>query len=135
MRFIRVSPPDLGPYEKFNEAIGGNIALAFSHNGLSYEKVDGVYTDVWHVLPFTEEEKLAKQGAVKTAFSQRHPTWASWAFNADLCAMEPPVPYPSDGKTYGWKESTMSWAPYPDDGETYTWDEGTEIWTLYTSPE
>ena len=33
MEFERVDPPVLGPYEKFNESVGGNIALAFTHNG------------------------------------------------------------------------------------------------------
>lgn len=134
MRFERVEPPVLGPYEKFDEAVGGNIAIAFSHNGLSYEIVDGVYTDVWHVLPMTAEEKLAKQNDVKTSFAQRHPTWASWSFNEELCIMQPPVPYPSDDKIYGWKESTTSWVLIPDDTKPYMWDEVKEEWVL-VSPE
>ena len=135
MSFIRVEPPVLGVYEKFNETVGGNIALAFSHNGLSYDIVDGVYKDVWHVLPMTDAEKLAKQNAVKTAFAAAHPTWASWSFNEDLCIMEPPVAVPNADNIYGWVESTQSWVIMPDDGQLYTWDETAETWTVVTPPE
>jgi hypothetical protein len=34
---------------------------------------------------------------------------ASWVLNDDTCLWEAPVPYPTDGKEYGWDESTLSW--------------------------
>jgi len=43
--FCRVAPPSVGPYE-VNE-------------GATYEKINGVFTDVWHVRQMTEEEKQA----------------------------------------------------------------------------
>ena len=110
MSFIRVEPPELGVYELFDETIGGNIALAFSHNGLSYDIVDGVYKDVWHVRNMTTEEKTEKQNSVKAAFAELHPTWSSWTFNETTCEMEPPVAYPDDGK------------PYTSDNENQTWN-------------
>lgn len=109
MSFIRVEPPELGVYELFDETIGGNIALAFSHNGLSYDIVDGVYKDVWHVRNMTTEEKTEKQNAVKAAFAELHPTWSSWTFNETTCEMEPPVAYPEDGEPYTWDEENQTW--------------------------
>ena len=34
---------------------------------------------------------------------------ASWTLNEDTCQWDPPTPYPDDGKTYKWNESTTSW--------------------------
>lgn len=135
MLFERVEPPILGVYEKFDETVGGNIALAFTHNGLSYDIVDGVYKDVWHVLPMTDAEKLAKQDAVKTAFADAHPTWASWSFDEDTCAMVPPVALPDTDNIYGWAETSQTWVIMPDDGQMHVWDEATETWTVVTPPE
>lgn len=107
MEFERVAPPELGPYQRFKESIGGNIALAFSHNGLEYAIVDGKYRDVWHVEEFTEEEKLEKQEAVKAAWAAG-PNYASWTLNEKTCAFEAPTPRPSDG-LHRWDEATLSW--------------------------
>lgn len=113
MRFERVEPPELGVYEKFDETVGGNIALAFTHNGLSYDIVDGVYKDVWHVVPMTAEEITEKQNAVQALFAEIHPTWVSWTFNAETCQMEPPVARPADFEDpdtrYIWNEETQTW--------------------------
>ena len=109
MSFIRVEPPEIGVYEMFEPTIGGNIALAFSHNGLSYDIVDGVYKDVWHVRDMTTEEKTEKQNAVKAAFAESQPTWTSWTFNETTCQMEPPVAYPDDGAIYTWNEENQTW--------------------------
>ena len=109
MRFERVEPPELGVYEMFEPTIGGNIALAFNHNGLSYDIVDGVYKDVWHVRDMTTEEKTEKQNGVKTAFAELHPTWTSWTFNEATCQMEPPVAYPDGDGMYAWNEENQTW--------------------------
>jgi len=109
MRFERVEPPTIGVYEIFEPTIGGNIALAFSHNGLSYDIVDGVYKDVWHVRDMTAEEITAKQTAVRDAFAEAHPTWVSWTLNTETCAMEAPVAYPDDGSVYSWNEENQTW--------------------------
>jgi len=70
MEFERIDPPALGPYEKFNESVGGNISLAFPHNGLEYAIVDGRYKDVWHVQDMTPDEKLEKQNVTKTEWAE-----------------------------------------------------------------
>jgi hypothetical protein len=106
--FERVEPPKLGVYQKFDATIGGNIAIAFDHNGLSYELVDGVYKDVWYVLEMTEEEISALQQATKDDWAANDGP-ASWVFNEEKCAFEPPMPYPEDGQAYTWDEATISW--------------------------
>ena len=35
--------------------------------------------------------------------------YESWLLNEDTCRWDPPVPYPTDGKTYVWDEETTSW--------------------------
>jgi len=81
MVFERVEPPEIEVYEKFDETKGGNIALAFNHNGLEYKIVDGVYKDVWHVLEMTADEKLEKQNQVKA-------DWANLLENTDIPELE-----------------------------------------------
>jgi hypothetical protein len=33
----------------------------------------------------------------------------SWVLNEETCFWDPPIPYPTDGKTYNWDEPTVSW--------------------------
>ncbi len=35
--------------------------------------------------------------------------FASWILNEDTCHWQAPTPLPTDGKTYQWNESTISW--------------------------
>jgi hypothetical protein len=35
--------------------------------------------------------------------------WASWTLNEATCRWESPVPYPTDGKRYGWFEPNQEW--------------------------
>ena len=44
----------------------------------------------------------------KDAFYEPQP-YPSWTLNATTCLWEPPVAYPSDGKSYEWDETTKSW--------------------------
>lgn len=39
--------------------------------------------------------------------------YASWILNESTWLWEPPVPYPTDGKIYGWDEATQSWVELP----------------------
>lgn len=92
-RFVRVPQPVLGPYEK-NQTV-------------TYEWVDGVITDVWRCEQMTFEEKRAK---IAKTMNAPHPS--SWMFNEEACRWDSPVPYPNDGKTYRWQESTTSWIEF-----------------------
>jgi hypothetical protein len=52
--------------------------------------------------------------------------FASWLFNSDTVTWSPPVPYPTDNKTYTWDEATLSWitpTPMNIDGVSYVWND------------
>ena len=109
VEFIRVEPPKINIYQKFDETKGGDIALAFSHNGLEYKFENGKYRDVWHVLEMTDSEKLKLQNSVKSAWAENG--HASWVFNEGTCSFVPPTAYPSEG-SYVWDEETLSWVEF-----------------------
>lgn len=93
-KFVRMPMPKLGAYEVYE--------------GVTYEKVNGVYQDVHHIRPMTLEERTARQNAVKEEWS-RTGFAASWIFYEDICQFAPPIAKPDDGKNYYWDESTLSW--------------------------
>ena len=93
-RFVRVEAPSVGVYENYTN--------------VTYELIDGVYKDVHHVVPMTEQQKIDKQNAVKAVFAANG-GFASWIFNEEICYFEAPIPYPTDGKPYQWDEPTTSW--------------------------
>jgi hypothetical protein len=93
-RFVRVAPPALGPYEK--------------NQNVSYQLVDGVYTDVFTCEQMTAAEITAKQQSVKDSWLNNN-GFASWIFNEQTCSHQPPTPMPTDSKKYVWNESTLTW--------------------------
>jgi len=93
-KFVRVTPPVLGPYEK-NQTV-------------SYQLVNGVYTDVFACDQLTAEEIALKQQAVKDEWTANN-GFASWTFNETTCVFEAPTPMPNNGKFYRWDEPTTSW--------------------------
>jgi len=93
-KFVRVTPPVLGPYEK-NQTV-------------SYQLVNGVYTDVFACDQLTAEEIALKQQAVKDEWAVNN-GFASWTFNETTCIFEAPTPMPNNGKFYRWDEPTTSW--------------------------
>ena len=46
--------------------------------------------------------------AGRDAFIPQKP-FASWVLNETTCQWDAPVSYPTDGKFYGWDETTTSW--------------------------
>lgn len=94
-RFVRVQAPALGAYEK--------------NQNVSYQLVDGVYTDVFTCEQMTAQEIAAKQQAVKDLWAESNNGFVSWTFNEQTCSYEPPTPYPTDDKRYTWDEPTTSW--------------------------
>lgn len=97
-RFVRVAPPTLGPYEIWT--------------GTTYEWDGDIIKDVHQINNITEEEKLAKQNAVKEAWPDGPYAYDSWNFSEDTCRFEPPTPYPTtldDPDYYVWNEETTSW--------------------------
>lgn len=78
-----------------------------------YEKVNGVWTDVWSLRDMTAEEKSAKQQAVIDELNSREyaSNWSAWVFDEATCTMQPPIPYPdaTDGKIYRWSGADNNW--------------------------
>ena len=115
--FIRVQRPTLGVYE-----------LMISEEP-TYEKVDGVWTDVWHKRDMTAEEKAAKQQTVRDLFSAREQAanWSAWTLDEITCAMVSPIPRPEpiEGVLVFWCGADNNWreAPaYPVDENQYKFD-------------
>ena len=115
--FTRVERPLLGAYE------------VMTAEEPTYEKVDGVWTDVWHKRDMTAEEKTAKQQAVITAFNDREyaSNWSAWTLDETICQMVPPIPRPEpvEGVLVFWCGADNNWkeAPaYPVDGNQYKFD-------------
>jgi hypothetical protein len=83
----------------------------------TYEKVDGVWTDVWAVRDMTAEEKTAKQQAVITTFNSREQAenWSAWTFDEVICTMVPPIPRPEpvEGKLVMWCGADANWKEAP----------------------
>lgn len=65
----------------------GGIALNMNYAGIGY---------TWNGIGF--------------AAPQPYP---SWTLNQSTYLWESPVPYPTDGNTYAWDESTQSWVAAP----------------------
>jgi hypothetical protein len=88
--FIRVQRPTLGIYQ-----------LMIAEEPI-YEKVDGVWMDVWQLRDMTAEEKTAKQQEVITSFNSRNQVenWSTWTFDETTCEMVPPIsrPEPDESK-------------------------------------
>jgi hypothetical protein len=115
--FTRVERPALGVYE------------VLTAEEPTYEKVDGVWTDVWHKRDMTAEEKTAKQQAVITAFNSREQAenWSAWTLDEATCEMVPPIPRPApvEGVIVMWCGADNNWkeAPArPVDGNQYKFD-------------
>lgn len=94
-----------------------------------YEKVNGVWTDVWLLRDMTPEEKSAKQQAVIDTFNARYQAenWSAWTLDEATCTMIPPIPRPEnvDGKVYRWCGADNNWKDSPQkpvDNNKYKFD-------------
>ena len=97
-RFVRVDRPAATIYQIF-DAIDP-----------SYEKVDGVWTDVWSLRDMTAEEIATKQQQVKDFWVSlpNRDNFTAWQFNEATCSFEPPVPCPETGN-YEWSGANNAW--------------------------
>ena len=110
----------------------------------TYQKVNGVWTDVWAVRQMTDDEKAAKQKAVKDAWDARRQkaNWVAWEFDESVCDFVPPIPRPPadqaklvEGIFTVWCGAENNWKdtpPRPNDGKPYVFD--FFAWT-WVSPE
>jgi hypothetical protein len=104
-RFVRVQRPVLAMYQTLES------------QEPAYEKVDGVWTDVWSLRDMTAEEKAAKQQAAKDAWAARPnaENFVAWVLNEDTCQFEPPIPRPKpvEGKIVFWCGADVNWKQAP----------------------
>ena len=123
-KFVRVERPNF-----IN--VGYKVVVGDNPN---YEKVDGVWTDVWELRDMTPEEKSAKQQTAKdrwAALPQRD-NFSAWVFNEETLKYEPPIPRPTDREVI-WNGANNEWVdrpPKPDDGKQYRIDFSTLSWVL-----
>jgi hypothetical protein len=95
MQAFGAIPAHWEPFNRIERPVLDVYAVLES-NIPTYQKVDGVWTDVWSVRELTAEEKTAKQQAVITAFNDRPQAenWAAWTLDEATCTMVPPIPRP-----------------------------------------
>jgi hypothetical protein len=126
--FVRVAPPILGEYEKFDNP------------NVTYEKINDVWTDVYHVVALTDEEKAAinqaKINVYKTMWAKlpQRDNFSAWVFNEETIKYEPPIPRPTDREVI-WSGANNGWVDKPqkpDDGKTYRLDFYTSSWVEVT---
>ena len=109
--FVRVERPLLGIYETMQS------------NEPTYEKVNGVWTDVWSVREMTAEEKTAKQQATIAVFNlqDQASNWSAWTLDEATCEMVPPILRPDTnvGGFMFWCGADNNWkeAPARPEGE------------------
>ena len=62
----------------------------------TYQKVNGVWTDVWAIRDMTAEEKASSQQATRDLFNDREysENWAAWTLDEATNTMVPPIPRP-----------------------------------------
>ena len=118
--FVRVERPTLGVYETLES------------EQPAYEMVDGVWTDVWSVRPMTDEEKAAKQQAVRDAWAliPNAFNFTAWVLEEATLRMVPPIPRPvEEGKIFRWSGADNNWkeAPAKPEGQ-YVFDFAQWAW-------
>lgn len=88
-------PPNWEPFIRVERPIPGVYELLESEEP-TYQKVDGVWKDVWALRPMTDTEKTAKQQTVKDFFNsiEQAENWSAWSLDEETCTMQPPIPRP-----------------------------------------
>jgi hypothetical protein len=109
-------PPEFARFERIERPTLGIYEIMVSDQP-TYELVDGVYKDVWHIRAMTAEEKTARQQAVITAFNSREQAsnWSTWTFDEATCTMQPPIPRPEfiEGVLVMWCGADNNWKEAP----------------------
>jgi hypothetical protein len=132
--FVRVAEPVPEQYQVFNEP---------KH---VYQKVSGVWTDVWALRDMTTEEISAKQQAMRQEvidIFNAHPqaeNWSTWTFDEATFKMQPPIPRLAVDQTKVdagirtvWCGAENNWKDTPAcpiDGNQYKFDYFAWQWVL-----
>lgn len=123
--FVRVEQPSVGVYEVLDPPQS------------SYQKVNGVWTDVWSLRQMTPAEKSAKQQAVKDAWTTHEfaANFSAWSFDEDTCSYLPPIAFPDPDSTTRmlWCGAENNWKaapPVPQDDKPYKFDFFAWAWVV-----
>jgi hypothetical protein len=87
--FTRVEQPEPALYQTFDSP------------RVTYQKVNGVWSDVWMLRDMSDAEKAAKQQITKDAWAV-HPNaenLTAWTFDEATNTMVPPIPRPAIDQT------------------------------------
>ena len=122
--FVRLERPSLNEFQKFDNP------------AITYEKVNGIWTDVFHVSEMTAEEKenihqekIAEYKTIWAKLPQRD-NFSAWIFNPETIKYEPPIERPTDREVI-WHGASNAWVDKPqrpDDGKEYKLDFYTSSW-------
>jgi hypothetical protein len=93
-------PAHWEPFTRIERPIP-DIYQVLESNESVYEKVNGVWTDVWTIREMTAEEKAALHQACRDAFNSRPQAenWSAWSLDEATCTMVPPIPRPAADET------------------------------------
>jgi hypothetical protein len=132
-------PPNWEPFLRVQRPSPGVYQILESEEPF-YQKINGVWTDVWPLRDMTAEEKSEKQAAVINQFRQRPfaDNWSDWTLDKESCTMIPPIPRPHLDETKiaagiftfwcgaqsGWRDTPV----HPKDNQQYTFDFNQWIW-------
>ena len=109
-------PTQWEPFNRVEKPVA-TIYQVFDSEEPTYQKIDGVWTDVWALRNMTAEEKSAKQQAVRDAFNNRPQAenWSTWTLDEATCTMQPPIPRPDpvEGKLVFWCGADANWKEAP----------------------
>lgn len=132
-------PSNWEPFVRVENPVLPNSNLILLKPEPEYQKVNGVWTDVWIYREKTQEE-LEKEKNELDEIKRRNKiiqrkeyfkimpyanNFTAWTFNEETLEFEPPFPKPNDGKCYRWSGSENNWKeaePYPNDGKRYGFD-------------
>ena len=89
-------PSDWEPFNRITRPEITGLYETYAAENPLYQKINGVWTDVWVIRPMTDSEKAAKQQAARDDFNSREQAenWSAWLIDEATCGMVPPIPRP-----------------------------------------
>jgi hypothetical protein len=89
-------PSDWEPFNRITRPEITGLYETYGAENPLYQKINGVWTDVWVIRHMTDEEKAAKQQAARDDFNSREQAenWSAWLIDEATCEMVPPIPRP-----------------------------------------
>jgi len=133
-------PNNWEPFVRVDRPVPGVYQILENLESI-YQKVDGVWTDVWNLRDMTISEKIAKQDRIKESWLAQEWVYnfSAWVFNEETCVYDPPIPYPdpTGGTMYRWYGIENRWRESelyaPEEGGPYKWDYITWGWVPDTT--